>query len=563
MSRIARGCRRAAAAAPIAALAFTVALAGRQPATGCASSAGERPWTDTRLSPECRAQLALAAMTREERIAFRGTNERLGLISPPGSDGPNGVIGGGIGAEQTPVTSGRSAGVTAFPNVIALGATWDRDLARRFGEAVGDEFHGKGMTSVTGPTINLLRTWHWGRAAETFGEDPFHMSELVVPEILGIQSRKVIAVAKHFAGNNQENTRVGVFPDNAGIDERITEKALFEIYFPHFKAAAGRAHAAAVMCAYNRVNGVFSCNDKWMIDQLRSWGFDGSIVPDAFYALRSTEAAAAAGVDAVNAPELGDLVAAGKLPASTVDAIALHYLVPRFRLGIYDDTTRGAADAIVSTPEHERLAREIAEAGAVLLKNRDGALPIAPVVRTIAVIGDDAGPNVTVMETGSAHVYVDPARLKTPLDAVKARAGSNVAVAYAAGTRGIGRLPAMTSSAIRSASGQAGFDAVYWTNGRFSGAPALTRADSTIDFSEPPPEMVAAARSSGGPPPPTARGRRGPGRFLDSVTGCQATKARRYEDARREVFNLRLYKTFFVILRALRAFVVSAGFLRV
>ena len=81
---------------------------------------------------------------------------------------------------------------------------------------------------------------------------------------------KVIAVAKHFAGNNQENTRVGVFPDNAGVDERITEKALFEIFFPHFKAAASRAHNAAVMCAYNQVNGIFSCNNKWMIDQLRS-----------------------------------------------------------------------------------------------------------------------------------------------------------------------------------------------------------------------------------------------------------------------------------------------------
>jgi beta-glucosidase len=511
MSMIARAQRAFAAAAPIVALAFTVAFAGRQPQTNCPPSSGERPWMDTSRSPECRAQFALAAMTPDERIAFRGTNERLGLVSPAGTDGPNGVIGGGLGVEQTPV-SGRSAGVTAFPTVIALGATWDRDLARRFGEAVGEEFHGKGMTSVTGPTINLLRTWHWGRAAETFGEDPFHISELVVPEILGIQSRKVIAVAKHFAGNNQENTRVGVYPDNAGVDERITERALFEIYFPHFKAAAGRARNGAVMCAYNQVNGVFSCNNRWMLEQLRSWGFDGYIVPDAFYALRSTEAAAAAGVDAVNGTELHDLVAAGTLPASIVDSIALHYLVPRFRLGIYDDAARGNADADVSTEDHVRLAREIAESGAVLLKNRTNLLPIAaPAVRTIAVIGDDAGPHVTVMETGSAHVYVDPARLKTPLDAVKARAGSAITVTYAAGTRGIGRLSPIPASAVGSASGQSGFDGAYWTNGRFNGAPAFTRVDSTIDFAEPPPEIVAAAPAPGGPPP-AARGRAGGGR---------------------------------------------------
>src|SRR5579859_2482481 len=309
----------------VAALALALALSQSIPAqtpAGCKPASGERPWMDATQTPECRAALALAAMTPEEKVAFRGTNERLGLVSPGGSDGPNGVIGGGFAVDQTPVTQGRSFNVTAFPTVITLGATWDRDLAKQFGEAVGEEFHGKGMTSVTGPTINLLRTWHWGRSAETFGEDPFLISELVVPEILGIQSRRVIAVAKHFAGNNQENTRTGIFPDNAGIDERITEKALFEIYFPHFRAAAARAHNGAIMCAYNQVNGTFSCNNQWMIDQLRGWGFDGYIVPDAGYALRSTEAAARAGVDGVNGAELEDLIAAGKLPPGTVDAIA-------------------------------------------------------------------------------------------------------------------------------------------------------------------------------------------------------------------------------------------------
>ena len=386
MSKLMRASRWIMAAAMVA-LVAALPLYGRQgsPPQGgtstavanCAPASGERPWMDTTRSPECRAQLALAAMTPEERLSFRGTNDRLGLSSPGGSDGPNGIIGGGFNAEQTPVTSGRSFNVTAFPTVIALGATWDRDLARRFGEAVGEEFHGKGMTSVTGPTINLLRTWHWGRTAETFGEDPFHMSELVVPEILGIQGKKVIAVTKHFAGNNQENTRVGIFPDNAGIDERITEKALFEIFFPHFKAAAARAHTGAIMCAYNQVNGVFACNNKWMLDQLRSWGFDGSIVPDAFYALRSVEAAAPAGVDNVNGAEVNDLVKAGKVPASIIDSIAMHYLVPRFRLGIYDDKARGNADANVSTTEHVQLAREIGANGAVLLKNRGNVLPLA------------------------------------------------------------------------------------------------------------------------------------------------------------------------------------------
>ena len=143
----------------------------------------------------------------------------------------------------------------------------------------------------------------------------------------------------------------------------------------------------------------------------------------------------------------------------------------------------------------------------MLLKNRGSVLPLAaPAVKSIAVIGDDAGPHVTVMETGSAHVYVDSARLKLPLDSIKARAGSTVAVTYAEGTRGIGRLTPIPAAVLKSASGAPGWDAVYWTNGRFSGGPALSRVDSTIDFPAPPPEMVAAAPGQGGTPPP-GRGR--------------------------------------------------------
>jgi beta-glucosidase len=259
---------------------------------------------------------------------------------------------GGLGAEQTFETASQSTKVTAFPKAIALAATWDRDLARRFGEALGEEFRGKGMSVVDGPTLNLLRTWHWGRAGETFGEDPFLTSELAVPEILGIQSRNVIAVAKHFAGNNQENSRIGVIPDNLGIDERITEKALFELYFPHFNASVSRAHVGAVMCAYNHVNGVLSCQNTWMLDQLRTWGFDGYVLPDFRYAVHSRESAVHAGVDNVAVDAVRELVNAGRVSSAEIDRILTHQLVPRFRLGIYDDQTRGSADADVSTRAH-------------------------------------------------------------------------------------------------------------------------------------------------------------------------------------------------------------------
>jgi beta-glucosidase-like glycosyl hydrolase len=192
----------------------------------CEPSKSERPWLDGKRSPECRALDVLAALTDEEKKYFgyrtltmpgaevsdeikaaqatsKKINEKLALPQiGGGGDGPNGIadMSSLFGTE----TRDRSLNVTAFPNVITLGATWDRNLAKQFGLALGEEFSGKGMISNLGPTINLIRSWHGGRSAETFGEDPFHMSELVVPEIMGMQSKGVIATMKHYAANNQE-----------------------------------------------------------------------------------------------------------------------------------------------------------------------------------------------------------------------------------------------------------------------------------------------------------------------------------------------------------------------
>jgi beta-glucosidase len=446
-----------------------------------------RPWTDASQTPVCRALEVISQMTYDEKLHFGGYGAealtRLGLEPAPGADGPNGIAGGGI--FPGPIAP-RSLNVTAFPNVITLAATWDRSLARRFGVALGEEFSGKGLAADLGPTVNLLRTWHWGRSAETFGEDPFLMGEMVVPEIDGMQSRRVIAIVKHFAGNNQEYGRTGVSPDFAGVDERITEKALNEIYFPHFKAAVERAHNGGIMCAYDQINGQFSCDNPELLEQLRKWGFDGYIVPDAAFAQRSVLAASLAGVDAVSPPsELDTLIKSGKLPASTLDAKVLHMLVPGFRLGIYDPHPKGSADAHVSTPEHLALSREIAEAGTVLLKNAKNVLPIGPAVKSIAVIGDDAGPHAQVMETGSAEVHL--MRLSVPLEAITERAGEGVKVNYAPGTLGIRPLPALPSDVLEtSVGGEHGLQAEYFSTPDWSGQPVASRVDAAIDFSSPP-----------------------------------------------------------------------------
>jgi beta-glucosidase len=134
----------------------------------------------------------------------------------------------------------------------------------------------------------------------------------------------------------------------------------------------------------------------------------------------------------------------------------------------------------------------------VLLKNAGSVLPLrSRVVKSLAVIGDDAGPRVTVMESGSGRVYVDPAHLNTPSDAIKARAGAAMTVAYAAGTRGIARLPPLPGEYLRTASGRTGFDGAYWRNTTLSGTPVFTRVDSGVDFDAPPSELTDRALGRG------------------------------------------------------------------
>ena len=465
----------------------------------CHPNSENRPWTDANQTPECRALEVIAQMTEKEKLEFLGyfggSVDRLGLKGLPGSDGPNGIAGGGI--FPGPIQP-RSLNVTAFPTVVTLAATWDRDLAKRYGAAIGEEFAGKGMASVLGPTVNLLRTWHWGRSGETFGEDPFLTSEMVVPEILGIQSQGVVAVVKHFAGNNQEYGRTGVSPDFAGVDERIPEKALNEIYLPQFKAAVERGHNGGIMCAYNQINGEFSCDNPGLLANLRKWGFDGYIVPDAAFAQRSALAAAKAGVDGVTpATEVENLIKSGKLPAGTLDRIVFHVLTPNFRLGVYDRAATGSANADVSTPEHVELAREVAADGAVLLKNEGFVLPLSQAVKSIAVIGDDAGPDAQAMETGSAQVHV--MKLSAPLDAIRARAGSQATITYAQGTLGIGPLPAVPAEVLAPPAGSEGHGllATYYNTADWSGDPVETRVDSTIDYSGAPLTSFARQATSG------------------------------------------------------------------
>ncbi|MGN6696182.1 MAG: glycoside hydrolase family 3 protein, partial [Aquihabitans sp.] len=201
--------------------------------------------------------------------------ERLGIPGFAFSDGPRGVV---IGP------------ATAFPVSMARGATWDVDLEERIGEAIGVELRAVGATLYGGVCVNVLRHPAWGRAQETYGEDPVHVGELGAALTRGVQ-RHAMACVKHFACNSMENTRFAV-------DVTVDETALHEVYLPHFKRIVDDG-VASVMSAYNAVNGEWCGQSRTLLtDVLREqWGFDGFVISDWIFGLRDAGRSVAAGLD--------------------------------------------------------------------------------------------------------------------------------------------------------------------------------------------------------------------------------------------------------------------------
>lgn len=443
--------------------------------TGTATATATPSVTASPSDPIARANALLAQMTFEEKVALAANGQagvpRLGIPPISASDGPNGIRGGGPGK-------------TAFPNAQVVAATWDLALAERFGRALGAEAAGKGYNLLLGPTINILRTPKWGRAAETFGEDPFLAGRIAVAEIRGIQSQYVMAEAKHFAANNQEIERLGdlaVF--SPAVDVQISERALREIYFPAFRAAVEESGVASVMCSYNRINGRYACENPEVLGILKDeWGFTGFVEPDALLAVRDTVAAALAGTDqfalgSIGAPPVD--TALRQIPVERLDDMVRRILTAMISVGALDHPVTGNPDADVSSAAHRALAAEIAAQGTVLLKNDGGLLPFDETLESIAVIGYDAGPGTQTMVGGSAAVVGGP--IVAPLDAITARAGA-MPVRYAPGTLGLVPLPVLPADVLTPASGEGpGLTGTYYATLDWSGAVVRTEVVPTLD----------------------------------------------------------------------------------
>ncbi|MCW2982669.1 MAG: Beta-glucosidase [Conexibacter sp.] len=453
------------------------------------------PTWDADPAVEARADALLAQMTNAEK-ADLATGElnnnygfydnpiaRLGIPALTMADGPVGV------RIANPAVDRRS---TQFPSATAMSATFDLDLVRAVGAAIGDEAFHTGHNVQLAPAVDIARTPLWGRAFEGYGEDPLLNGLMGTQFIDGLQSNPgVMATIKHFVAYDQETNRFTV-------DALVDDRTLHEVYNKPFETAVQAAHPGAAMCAFNKVNGTFACENPLLNTMLKAQdGLRGFVMSD-YNATPSTVAAADNGLDqeqpgdqGPGSANFGDrlvvAVAAGQVSQGRLDDMARRILRPMVGLGLFDHPVQSDR---FDEAAHAQLARRVADEGAVLLRNRRHALPLRPGrrLRTLAVIGPDAD-NTSAQGGGSSEIS-HPTGAVSPLDGIRARAGSGVTVTYAPGTDGINEgdmlpgAPPVPSTVLRPAGGGAadrGLHAEYWSNTTFAGAPALTETDPNVN----------------------------------------------------------------------------------
>lgn len=336
----------------------------------------------------------------------------LGLTIPPFNleDGPSGV-------------ADAVSFVTSFPNAGTVLQSWDRSLLYQFGKAMGAEQYLKGTNVALAPAVNLARVPWGGRVFEWLGEDTTLASIAAAAITTGIQANNISACVKHAFLNSQETNR-------NTVSENAPQNVLEELYFPPFRAAVD-AGVGFAMCAYNRINGVYSCeNNATLMDLKLSLGFRGPVISD-WYATHSTIPSATSGLD-MEMPggfyfsdTLEAAVKSGAVPQSKIDDMVIRVLTPAFVLGLVDNPPTPARNvfANASSSAHNTLARVLAEGSIALLKNTNGTLPLPPTLKTWAVFGDEA----TVSGHGSGGVSLP--YLITPTQGINALIGGGGGVA--------------------------------------------------------------------------------------------------------------------------------------
>ena len=408
----------------------------------CASGQTNKPaYLDEQQPIELRVKDALSRMTLEEKTRL---SYAQGKFSSPGcprlgipelwmSDGPHGVRGE-IRWNEWGYAGWTNDSCTAFPALTCLAASWNHELAGKYGKAVGEEALYRKKDVLLGPGVNIYRTPLNGRNFEYLGEDPYLAAEMCVPYIKGVQENGVAACVKHFALNNQELWR-------GNIDVQLSERALREIYLPAFRAAVEKGHVWSIMGAYNKVRGTHAAHHEVLNNKILKgeWNFDGCVITD-WGAAHDTYEAAMYGLDIemgsytdglVAESEFGyddyylgknyrKMIKEGKIPMEVVDEKAARVLRLIFRTSM--NRQRGFGE--MNSEEHENVAYEIATEGIVLLKNdkatdKKQLLPVnAEQYNKILIVGDNATRNLT---QGGGSSELKAKKVISPLDAFRKR----------------------------------------------------------------------------------------------------------------------------------------------
>ena len=410
----------------------------------CAPKTSQPVYLDRSQPLEARVQDALERMTLEEKVAMTHAQSkfssagvpRLGIPDIWHSDGPHGIRPEVLWDEWD------QAGWTndSCPALVNLAATWNRDLARLYGDCIGAEARYRKKDILLGPGINMGRTPLNGRTFEYMGEDPYLAGQLVVPYVQGVQSNGVAACVKHFAMNNQEIRRTAT---NSIVDDRT----LYEIYLPAFKAAVTEGGAWAVMGSYNLYNGQFNCHNKRLLcDILKGeWGFDGVVISD-WGGCRDDNEAVTNGLDIEMGTWTNGLRGAasgsyshyhlarpylerlrdGRATEEGLDDKVSRILRTVFRTSMAAEPHFGS----FASPEHFAAARQIAADGVVLLKN-DGILPLqVPQGGKLLVVGENA---YKMMVVGGGSSNLKTKYEVIPLDALHEAFDGKAAVVWERG----------------------------------------------------------------------------------------------------------------------------------
>ena len=393
--------------------------------TAQAAVPADKPWLDTKLTPEARTDLVLRQMTTDEKLAlvfgYFSTDAPWKKFTRPTDSLPDAAgFVPGIARLGIPAQSETDAGVgvatqrsatprlrTSLPSGLATAATWDADLATKGGAMIGEEARLSGFNVMLAGGVNLLREPRNGRNFEYGGEDPLLAGTIVGSEIKGIQSNHVISTVKHYAVNDQATGQ-------SQLDARISDAAARTSDLMAFQIAIETGQPGSVMCSYNIVNEKHSCENDWLLGQVLKgdWHYRGYVMSD-WGATHSTVAAANAGLDqesgypfddkAYFQDDLKSAVTSGQVTPMRLDDMARRILRSMFTEGLFDNPISDQSDKI-DFDAHLKAAQADEEGAIVLLKNNDGLLPLTKTAKTIAIIGGHADAGV-LSGGGSSQVY--------------------------------------------------------------------------------------------------------------------------------------------------------------